>query len=138
MTVKELRKNLKLTQPEMAKALNVSTGAVQHLENGRMKLSKIMSERIKNVFSVDIAPEEKAPAKKTAKKPAARKSVKKPAGKSAVVAGEIVIQSPVGGDISTKEILKKIPKDADKVYVRVDQNKLWWVRGKETGGVDIW
>ena len=151
MTVKELRAKLKLTQPEMAKALHVSTGAVQHLENGRMKLSKVMSERIKSVFSVDIAPDEKAPAKKaTVKKPAAKQSKKpatkktakkpaeKPAVKNATATGEVVIQSPIGGEISTKEILQKIPKNVDKVYVRVDQNKLWWVRGQETGSVDIW
>ena len=28
--------------------------------------------------------------------------------------------------------------EADKVYVRVDQNKAYWVRGEETGDVDLW
>ena len=51
---------------------------------------------------------------------------------------EIVIQSPMGGAISTDEIAKKIPKGANAVYVRVDENKLYWVKGKETGDVDIW
>ena len=32
----------------------------------------------------------------------------------------------------------KIPKGANAVYVRVDENKLYWVKGKETGDVDIW
>ena len=26
----------------------------------------------------------------------------------------------------------------DKVYVRIDQNKLYWVKGEETGDKDIW
>ena len=28
--------------------------------------------------------------------------------------------------------------NVDKVYVRLDQNKLHWVKGDETGSVDIW
>ena len=28
--------------------------------------------------------------------------------------------------------------DAETVFVRVDQNKLWWIKGEETGSVDIW
>ena len=65
-----------------------------------------------------------------AKKPAA----KKPAAKKAV---EVIVQSPLGGEISFAEILAKIG-EADKVYVRVDQNKAYWVRGEETGDVDLW
>ena len=51
---------------------------------------------------------------------------------------EIIIQSPMGGAISTDEIMKKIPKGSEAVYVRVDENKLYWVKGDETGSVDIW
>ncbi len=74
----------------------------------------------------------KAPAEK---KPAARKPVaKKPA---AAKGAEVIIQSPLGGEITAEEILAKIGA-ADKVYVRVDQNKAYWVRGEETGDVDLW
>ncbi len=51
---------------------------------------------------------------------------------------DIIIQSPMGAAISTDDIAKKIPKGANAVYVRVDENKLYWVKGKETGDVDIW
>ena len=44
----------------------------------------------------------------------------------------------MGGSISTDAIADKIPKDADSVYVRVDENMLYWVRGNETGAVNIW
>ncbi len=74
------------------------------------------------------APVEKKPA---AKKPATRK----PAAKKAAV--EVIVQSPLGGEISYAEILAKVG-EADKVYVRVDQNKAYWVRGEETGDVDLW
>ena len=35
-------------------------------------------------------------------------------------------------------IAAKIPAGAESVFVRVDQNKLWWIKGEETGSVDIW
>lgn len=67
----------------------------------------------------------------TAKIPAA---AKKPAAKKAP---ELIIQSPMGGNITPDEILKKVGK-ADKIYIRVDENKAYWVRGKETGSADLW
>ena len=71
------------------------------------------------------APEKKAPAKKPA--------VKKPAAKKA----EVIIQSAFGGEITPEAILAKVGA-VDKVYVRVDENKAYWVRGGETGNVDLW
>lgn len=73
-----------------------------------------------------------APAK--AEAPAKKPAAKKPAAKKAV---EVIVQSPLGGEISFAEILAKVGQ-ADKVYVRVDQNKAYWVRGEETGDVDLW
>lgn len=73
---------------------------------------------------------------KTSKKPAAKKpaAVKKPAAKKPA---EMIIQSPMGGNITPAEILKKVGS-ADKIYIRVDENKAYWVRGSETGSVDLW
>ena len=51
---------------------------------------------------------------------------------------EIIVQSPMGGNITAEEIAAKIPTGCDSVFVRVDQNKLWWIKGEETGSVDIW
>ena len=61
----------------------------------------------------------------TAKKPA---GAKKP---------ELIVQSPMGGNITPEEILKKVGA-AEKIYLRVDENKAYWVRGKETGSADLW
>ena len=108
-------------------------------------------------MGVKKAAEEKAVEKKTsAKKPAAEKAVK-PAAKKAVTAAaeaaaekkpaarktatkktaEVVIQSPLGGEITGAEILARVG-NVDKVYVRVDENKAFWVRGEESGSVDLW
>ena len=51
---------------------------------------------------------------------------------------EIIVQSPMGGNITAEEIAAKVPAGAESVFVRVDQNKLWWIKGEETGSVDIW
>ena len=89
----------------------------------------------------------KASADTAAKKPAAKKAapeaaeapvVKNTAGrKPAAKKAEVIVQSPLGGEISFDEILAKVGT-VDKVYVRVDQNKAYWVRGEETGDVDLW
>ena len=79
----------------------------------------------------------KAPAEKAAAK-ASGTTVKKAAEKKpAAKKTEVIIQSPMGGNITPEEILAKVGK-ADKIYVRVDENKAYWVRGEQTGSVDLW
>ena len=65
-------------------------------------------------------------------------AAKKPAAKAKAAKLEIFIQSPMGGNITPEEIAAKLPRGAKSVFVRVDQNKLWWINGEETGSVDIW
>ena len=48
-----------------------------------------------------------------------------------------VIQSPFGGEITPEEIRTRIG-EADAVYIRVDQNKAYWVKGDENGDIDLW
>jgi uncharacterized protein (UPF0147 family) len=51
----------------------------------------------------------------------------------------IIIQSPMGGYISPADIAKKVPEGTADVYVRVDENKLYYVlKNGESGDVDIW
>ena len=69
------------------------------------------------VEAAPAAPVEEKAAEKTAKKPRA----KKPA--------QIIIQSPMGGEITPEEILSRVG-DVDKVYVRLDQNAIHWVKGE--------
>lgn len=89
---------------------------------------------------------EKAPVKKAAAAKA-EKAVKSTAKKAPVakkssaaekkLANKVIIQSPLGGVITPDEVLAKVG-NVDEVYVRVDQNKAYWVRGKEAGAVDLW
>ena len=50
---------------------------------------------------------------------------------------KVIIQSVAGQEIILIELLKKAGS-VDKIYVRTDQNKAYWVIGNETGSVDLW
>ena len=82
--------------------------------------------------------------KKTARKGARKAKETVSAAKESVkrkAAGipNIIIQSPMGGYITPADIAKKVPKNAADVYVRVDENKLYYVlKNGEGGDVDIW
>ena len=156
MTIKELRTQKGLSQSEMAKRLGIATSAIGHMENGRMKVSPKIAAKAKEEFGVDLDIEPKAArkpvkekvkateakvekaAKATAQK--AKKTVKKAeaTAKKPTKKLEIIVQSPMGGNITDAEIAAKLPKGTETVFVRVDQNKLWWIKGEETGSVDIW
>ena len=95
--------------------------------------------------TVAAAPKaEKKPEKKPApkKSTAAKKSeenVPAPpkAEKKTPAAPTVILQSPFGGEI-TVDAVKTLVGEVDKIYVRIDQNKLYWVKGEETGDKDIW
>jgi len=103
--------------------------------------TKVKAEKTK-AKAAETAAKTKAAAEKAEKK--VKKGAKAAEAAAAGVAkkalpkkAEVVIQSPLGGEITPEEILAKIGA-ADKVYVRVDVNKAYWVKGDEAGSVDLW
>jgi len=73
--------------------------------------------------------------KKTTRKPKAEKAAVE---EKAAAKIQIILQSPFNHEITPDGILAKIPEGTEKVYVRIDQNKIYWVKGEENGDVDIW
>jgi len=122
MTMKDLRNSLKLSQRAFAEQLGVTTAAVSRIENGQMMISDPIADKIWKLYGVDVRDVA------TVKKPKKEKPEKL----------EIFIQSPLGGNITPEEIAAKMPEGVETCYVRVDQNLIWWVRGFETGAVEIW
>ena len=61
----------------------------------------------------------------------------KPVKPSANQKAKLIIQSPAGQEITSEEILKKVG-NVDMVYIRVDENAAYWVRGEENGSVNLW
>ena len=115
----EVKKEIEATE---LKAKNAVKAAAAKAKAAEQKAEKAVKT---------TAAKTKAAAKKTATKIEEK-------GKAKAKKTEFVIQSPMGGEITTDEIMKKVPKDAEYIYVRVDQNKIWWTRGEESGSVDIW
>lgn len=166
VAIKALRTEKNLSQKVFGASIGVSLPTVGAYENGRIKPSEKVLANIKEVYgptALDAAPTKPAnvgqpatvkeqpvvevptPKKRTRKKAAPSLEEKKPlkrGGKKEVpVADEkkpsVVIQSPMGGSITPEEIIAKVGM-VDAVYVRVDENKAYWVKGEEVGSVDLW
>lgn len=108
------------------------------------KTARKAKEAVEAAAQSDAVVAEKIEAKKTVRNTARKakevvepfvKETKKAARRASL---SIIIQSPMGGAISTDEIAKKVPEGTDAVYVKVEENMLYWVKGKETGAVNIW
>lgn len=134
MTIKELRSEKKLSQAAFAQAIGIGTSTVGAYESGRARPSEAVLAKIREVYGVQID-NEAAPAPK-AKKAVPDAKPKKRAAKKPVET-QIIIQSPLGGEITPFAILARVGQ-VDKVYIRVDLNKAFWVKGTQTGSVDLW
>ena len=132
-TIKEVRTGLNLSQAEFAKVIGVSTPSVSAYETGRVKLPKKVADKVFELYSISLP----TPEQKKAKKSATPKKDKSASNKKAASKTEITIQSAMGGEITISEILEKTGS-VEKVYIRVDENKAYWVKGEETGSVDLW
>ena len=150
MDLKELRKEKGLSQAALAQSIGVKPVTISAIETGRMKISPRIAEQLREVYGVDAEVSE--PSKRSRK---AEKAGRKPAGKRATKGQEkkngqakrpgrakntipsIVYQSAQGNEISEAEILAKVGS-VDHVYVRLDENKAYWVRGEESGSVELW
>ena len=155
MTIKEFRQSQGLSQPKLAKALGIGVSTVGGYETGKINPSQKVLDKIREVYGVDLsAPAKKtrkkaapkaekaeakaAPAKKAAKPAKAEKPAapKKPARSRAKKETDIIVQSPLGSEITVSDILAKVG-DVDRVYVRVDQNAAYWVKGETSGAVNL-
>ena len=144
MNIKELRKSKKLTQAAFAEAIGVKAGNITAIETGRRKMTEEVASKIKKVFGVDVETKVKAAAPKKTEKKTTKKAALTP--KKSQVKKGIIIQSPMGGEITPDEIIAKIKTATkgtgvgkiDTIYVRVDENKAYWVKGKKNGSVDLW
>ena len=150
MTIRELRKEKKLTQEAFAAAIGVSVASVRAYESGKTRPGEKVLSAIRDQYGTDVEHVGEQPAEQSAKKgPSKQKPLQeKPVAKQKKEAApkkratakkepQIIVQSPLGGEITPFAILAKVG-DVDKVYIRVDLNKAFWVRGSETGSVDLW
>ncbi|MBQ1310708.1 MAG: helix-turn-helix transcriptional regulator [Blautia sp.] len=53
----------------------------------------------------------------------------------------IVVQSVMGGEITVGELLNRIAavvRNAEKIYVKPEENKAYWVKGEASGFIELW
>ncbi len=123
MTIKELRLSMEMSQSQFAAKIGVDRSDLGKMENGKKKISDRVIEKIWEVFAVEVSD-------------GVEKQLVKKVSANDV---EMYIQSPLGGNITPDEIAAKLPEGTEACFIRVDQNKIWWVRGNgETGFVWIW
>ncbi len=80
--------------------------------------------------------EEKAAVKAADKE---EKIARKPAVKKMAVKVNMVFQSTMGGAVTPGQIAMKLPKDTQDVYVKLEENKAYYVlKDGSTGSIDIW
>ena len=134
---KPVKEKVKAAEAKVEKAARTTAKKTKDAVKKAPAKAKAAAKKVEDKVVAD-----KIEVKKTAAKAARKtketvkkveKAAKKPANKL-----EIIIQSSMGGNITAEEIAAKLPKGAETVFVRVDQNKLWWIKGEETGSVDIW
>ena len=66
-----------------------------------------------------------------------RATAEQVAAKEKKAGGLVIIQSAFGNEITPEDIRARVG-EVDAVYVRVDQNRAYWVKGEETGSVELW
>lgn len=67
-----------------------------------------------------------------------RDTAKKSVKKVRAVRLDMIFETNDGRQISSDAIAEKVPKGADTAYIKLDDNKIYWVKGEETGSVEIW
>lgn len=148
MTIKELRTARMMSQAQFADKIGIDRSDLGKYENGKKKIGPTVILKIKDAFGVEIDAQDGVPKKKAEKQPQApekkpEKQIQAPEKKlvKKIQAPDlaIYIQSPLGGNITPEEIRAMVPKDAESCFVRVDQNKVWWLKPDGTTGfVWIW
>ena len=128
--VKNVKAKVAEVKEKDALDLAVDTMELEKKVEKKAKAVKAKVAEVKDKDALDLTVDAVELEKKVEKK---AKAVKAKIEKKA----EVFIQSPMGGEITPEEILAKAG-NVDKVYVRLDQKKLHWVKGDETGSVDIW
>ena len=104
---------------------------VEQIEAGKVK-----ARQSRKTAGKKAAKDEKAAAKAAAKN---EKAAQKPGAKRKAVKLNMVFQSAWGAEITPEQIAVKLPKEAADIYVKIDDNKIYWVgKNGETGSLDIW
>ena len=131
--LKELADTAVATELEVKKTARKAARKVKEAATATMTSDDAVATEIEAKKTVREAGRK---AKDTAEKAV---EVIKDSARKAIGIPNINIQSSMGGNITLEEIAEKVPKKTTDVYVKVEENKLYYVlENGETGDVDIW
>ena len=165
--IKSIRSALDLSRAAFAKLVGVSVSSVGLYETGKGKPRESVLEKIreaakeassrgeeeeKKAFqTVDeeeteaVAPVDEKEAEASAQVDEEAKPVPADDEEEAVPSDNkktkpavMYIQSVMGGTITPEEVLARLPEGVETVYVKPEDNKAYWVKGEESGSVDLW
>ena len=102
----------------------------------KIETGKVKAKRARKAAEKVETKEQKAEDKKEAKE---KRAAKKPSTKIAASKVNMVFQSTMGGAITPEQIALKLPKGVSDVYVKLEENKAYYVlKDGTTGNVEIW
>jgi len=157
--IRDLRERVGLSQVAFGETIGIRGVTVSSLETGRLGVSKKIADEIQRVYGVKVTlPPKKREAKKSQKqsrKENTDRQKRKAAGNADTASAQnapagvpaerikaagmpnVHIQSMMGGEITVEQILARVG-EADDVYIRVEENRAYWVRGEDSGWIELW
>lgn len=159
----KIREQKQLTKKDMAALLGVTAMLYGRYEKGSCAIPEEIAEKLKAADDARVATEievkkntrkaarkaketveeaavevaEAVDDKRVAEEIEVKKTVRK-AARKVKKAVEILIESRMGGQISPEEIVLRVPEGVEKIFIKPEENKAYWVKGDETGAVELW
>ena len=157
--LQKLREERGLSRKEMAAIVGKSPTSYYNYESGIIPPPENVLQVVADYFGISVAeitgeeedvgtpqkqeaPEKPAREEKPKKRTTPKERVK--AEKSAPQVKKepkMVIQSLAGGSISEEDILAKVEAEApqaEAIYVKPEDNRIYWTSGKQHGSMPIW
>ena len=113
--------------------------AKKTVRKGSQKAKKVAEAAAKKANEV-IEPVKEAAEPVVARAKDATKKVtrKEPKKAEAKATPEVTIEAQMGGQITVDDILKRVPEGVENVYIKPEENKAYWVKGDESGDINLW
>jgi len=116
--------------------LMLADGSYVREKGGKGTSSQEALYRYFSAYKVKLDEAPAAPAESTVPTVQPETAEKMPDG-AMIHVPSVFLQSPAGDEITLDELAARVG-EADTVYVRIDQNKAYWVKGEQSGDINIW
>ena len=157
--VKELEDQAVASEIEVKKARSTARKATKYVENAvqiatedvaenavateievkkKVRSTSRKAKKVVEDVAHTAADEATATATEIEVKKKARSTAKKAREAVSALTPSVLIESLLGGTITVEEVLKRVPAGVDAIYIKPEENKAYWVKGDETGSIELW